>query len=224
MFDRSHVASGLVLFIYAAPFSFAYVRIGASVGALVLFGAVQLTMIGWGIARGERPARQTWVGLSLSAAGLLTLVMPAATAAPDSAGTALMALAGVAWGIYSLRGRGAVHPLTSNARSFVWSVPCAVLLAAVVHSSSAMTATGVALAAVSGSLTSGLGYAIWYRALRGLTATQAGIAQLSVPVIAALGGVALLGEHVGLRLLVATVGVLGGVALALSAPRRSATR
>ena len=212
-------AGPLALFAYAAPFSFAYLRIGAAVGALVLFGVVQLTMIGYGIVRGERPTPIMWVGLALAAGGLLALTVPA-VARPDPIGVLLMAIAGVAWGAYSLLGRGTPDPLAANARSFLWSMPFVTLLAALPRGAVAATPRGIALALVSGAVTSGLGYAIWYRALPGLTVTQAAVAQLSVPVIAALGAAVLLGEAIGVRLIVSGVAVLGGVALVLSARTR----
>jgi drug/metabolite transporter (DMT)-like permease len=208
----------LALFAYAAPFSFAYLRIGAAVGALVLFGVVQLTMIGWGVARGERPGARVALGWALSATGLAVLTVPAATR-PDPAGTALMVVAGVAWGIYSLRGKGAVDPIAANARSFLGAVPLALLLSALTAGHFVVSGRGVILAAVSGAVTSALGYAVWYQALRGLTATGAAIVQLSVPVIAAFAAVVMLGEAVSGRLAVAGAAVLGGVALALTASR-----
>ena len=210
----------LALFVYAGPFSFAYLRIGAAVGALVLFGVVQLTMIGYGIARGERPTPIMWVGLLLAAGGLLWLTVPA-VGRPDPIGVMLMTVAGVAWGVYSLRGRAAPDPLAANARSFLWSMPLVTLLASLPRGAVTTTPRGIVLALVSGAVTSGLGYAIWYRALPGLTVTQAAVAQLSVPVIAALGAVALLGESLGSRLIVSGVAVLGGVAIVLSARART---
>jgi drug/metabolite transporter (DMT)-like permease len=216
---RHHRRGGSVtLFVYAASFSFAYLRIGAGVGALVLFGAVQVTMIGVGLAGGERPAGRTWIGLVVSVVGLLALVIPSAAARPDTTGIALMTIAGVAWGVYSLHGRGAADPIDTNARNFAWSLPFAIALGAALYRSIHATTTGLLLAAAAGSVTSGLGYAVWFRALRGLTATQAAVVQLSVPVIAALGGVALLGEMLTGRLILSGAGVLGGVALALSVP------
>jgi drug/metabolite transporter (DMT)-like permease len=209
------LAGALALFAYAAPFSFAYLRIGAATGALVLFGTVQLTMIGWGVAHGERPRPRAWVGLGLAAAGLAALILPAATR-PDPAGIALMVVAGVAWGSYSLQGRGAPDPLAANARAFLRSTPLALLLSAVTWRSSVLDRRGLLLAALSGAVTSGLGYAIWYRALRGLTATQAAILQLSVPVIAAVAAVVTLGETLGGRLVACGAAVLAGVALALT--------
>ena len=213
---RGHgVVGPLALFAYAAPFSFAYLRIGAAAGALLVFGAVQLTMIGGGIFAGERPRLRTWLGLAVAAGGLAWLTLPA-VGRPDPVGSALMILAGCAWGVYSLAGRRSPDALASNARNFVWTVPLALLLDALVARSTTMTARGVGLGLVSGAVTSGLGYAIWYRALRGLTATRAAIVQLSVPVIAALGAIVLLDEPLTARLLLAGTAVLGGVCLALA--------
>ena len=213
------IAGPLALFAYAAPFSFAYLRIGAAVGALVLFGVVQLTMIGYAIARGEHPTPLMWLGLALAAGGLLVLTVPA-VARPDPVGVVLMAVAGCAWAVYTLVGRGASDPIAANARSFLWSTPLAMLLVALGRAPVHTTGTGVVLALVSGAVTSGVGYAIWYRALPGLTVTQAAVAQLSVPVIAAAGAVLTLGETVSTRLVVAGIAVLSGVALVLSARSR----
>jgi drug/metabolite transporter (DMT)-like permease len=216
------VAGPLALFAYAAPFSFAYLRIGAAVGALILFGVVQLTMIGYGIARGERPSGMMWLGLVLAAAGLALLTVPSVTR-PDPLGVLLMAVAGVAWAVYTLVGRGTTNPLAANARSFLWSAPLAIALVLYVmlsRSDAPPSGRGIALALVSGAVTSGLGYAVWYRALPSLTVTQAAVAQLSVPVIAALGAVAVLGEAVSSRLVVAGALVLSGVGLVLSARAR----
>jgi len=213
------IAGPLALFVYAAPFSFAYLRIGAAVGALVLFGVVQLTMIGYGIARGERPTAMIWLGLALAAGGLLVLTLPAVTR-PDPLGVALMTIAGVAWAVYTLVGRGTTDPLAANARSFVWSTPLAMLLVAIGHGPVQTTGRGVVLALLSGAVTSGLGYAIWYRALPRLTVTQAAVAQLSVPVIAAAGAALTLGETLNARLVVSGIAVLAGVAIVLTARTR----
>jgi drug/metabolite transporter (DMT)-like permease len=210
------ITGALALFAYAAPFSFAYVRIGAAVGALVLFGVVQLTMIGYGLFRGERPSVMTWVGIVLATSGLALLTVPA-FAQPDPVGLLLMAVAGVAWGVYSLAGRTAPDPIAANARSFLWSSPLALLIVAVSQPSVGATTTGIALAVVSGAVTSGLGYAIWYRALPRLTVTQAAVAQLAVPVIAAVAAVALLHELPAPELLISGVAVLSGVAVVLLA-------
>ena len=216
------IAGPVALFAYAAPFSFAYLRIGAAAGALVLFGVVQLAMIGYGIARGERPTPMTWFGLTLAAGGLLALTLPA-VARPDPLGVALMAIAGVAWAVYTLLGRGATDSLAANARSFVWSTPLAMLLVAVARGPVQATGRGVVLALVSGAVTSGIGYAIWYRALPRLTVTQAAVAQLSVPVIAAVGAVLTLGETLSARLVASGLAVLAGVAIVLTARTRRAT-
>lgn len=218
----SGIMGPLALFGYAAPFSFAYLRIGAAVGALVLFGAVQLTMLGWGVARGERPSPRAWVGFALAAGGLIALVLPSASR-PDPVGVGLMVLAGVCWGVYSLRGRSTTSPLAANARSFVLSVPMALVLTFALggRAGPPPPMRGILLAATSGAVTSGLGYAIWYRALRGLAATQAAFVQLSVPVLAAMGAVVILGERPTERLVGASAAVLGGLALAMSARFRS---
>ena len=213
------VAGPVALFAYAAPFSFAYLRIGAAVGALVLFGVVQLTMIGYGVAQGERPTATMWIGLALAAAGLAALTVPS-VGRPDPLGVLLMAIAGVAWGVYSLVGRTTLDPLAANARSFLWSAPLAILLVVALRGSVMTTPRGFALALVSGAVTSGLGYAIWYLALPRLSVTQAAVAQLSVPVIAALGAVVVLGEQIGPQLVISGAAVLAGVWLVLSARAR----
>jgi drug/metabolite transporter (DMT)-like permease len=214
--------SAAALFLYAAPFSYAYLRLGAGPGALILFGAVQATMIGREIIRGNHPPPLVWIGLAVAVAGLVVLTRPG-RAAPDPLAAAAMALAGVAWGVYSLRGRrDPTDPRVSTAGNFARSVPFAVALvgAAIAAHGLHVTPAGAALAAASGAIASGLGYVAWYAALRGLTATRAAVLQLLVPVIAALGGVALLAEPVTARLLGGGTAILGGVALAALAPRR----
>ena len=208
-------ASAAALFAYAAAFSFAYVSLGAGTGALILFGAVQLTMILAGLRAGERPAAAEWIGLGLAVSGLVVLAFPGLTS-PAPAGAALMAAAGVAWGVYSLRGRGSAEALRNTAGNFLLTVPMAALLLAVAGGTAGWTARGALLAAISGALASGVGYAIWYTALPSLTATRAALVQLLVPVIAAAGGVALLGEAVPLRLPIAAALVLGNVTLAVT--------
>ena len=220
---RDRGASGpLALIVYAVPFSFAYLRIGAAVGALVLFGVVQLTMITYGIVGGERPARMTWLGLVLAAAGLATLTVPSVTR-PDPLGVSLMAVAGVAWAVYSLVGRTATDPVAANAWSFLCSSPLAILFGLVFSTPVGASSRGIVLAVISGAVTSALGYAVWYRVLSRLSVTQAAVAQLSVPVIAALGAVLFLGERVTVRFAGAAAAVLTGVALALAARSRGRT-
>ncbi|HET9450073.1 MAG TPA: EamA family transporter, partial [Aggregicoccus sp.] len=211
--------SALALFAYAAGFSLAYVRIGAGVGALLLFGCVQLTMLGAGLARGERPRALEWVGLAVALSGLVGLTLPGASA-PDAVGALLMAGAGAAWGLYSLRGRGARNPLAATAGNFLRSVPLAALLwllALLLGQASSASARGLALAAASGALASGLGYSLWYAALPSLSAARAAIVQLSVPVLAAAGAVLLLDEPLTQRLVLGGAALLLGVLLSLRA-------
>jgi len=208
--------SALALFGYALAFSLAYVSLEAGTGALILFGSVQLTMIGWGWLAGERPARLEWAGLALAVGGLVWLFLPGVTA-PSPRGAGAMVLAGVAWGVYSLRGRRASDPVATTRGNFSRALPLALVASAVAWRGVHLEPAGVALAAASGALASGLGYVLWYAALAGLTSTSAAIVQLAVPVLAALGGAALLDERVTLRLLLAGAAILGGVGLALGA-------
>lgn len=213
--------SAVALFAYAILFSLAYLRIPAGTGALLLFAAVQLTMIGAGLRAGERPRAREWAGLAVSLAGLVLLTRPGLSR-PDPLGASLMLGAGAAWGVYSLRGRGAANAIAANAASFARAVPVALATSLVfaLLATPQLTPTGAVLALVSGTLTSGLGYAVWYVALRGLTATRAAIVQLSVPPLAAALGVLVLGESVSLRLVLAGALILGGIALAITGHRR----
>ena len=213
---RGSWPSAIALFGYASLFSFAYLRLDAGAGALILFGSVQATMIGWGLAAGERPRTAEWAGLAISLAGLVLLTHPGLTA-PDAGSALLMAFAGLSWGAYSLRGRGGVDAVAANASNFARSLPMALAVSLFAVGGAHISVTGLALAVASGAATSGVGYAVWYLALRGLTAPRAAIVQLAVPVLAAAGGVAFLGEHVTLRLVVAGVLVLGGIGLAVTA-------
>ena len=203
-----------MLFLYVACFSFAYLRLAAGSGALILFGMVQLTMFAAGLAAGERFTALGWLGLALAAGGLVLLLLPG-VAAPSPAGAALMAVAGVAWGVYSLRGRGVKDPLAATAGNFVRATPLGIALWLAWAPRGHANARGVALALASGAITSGLGYVVWYAALPRLKALQAASVQLSVPLIAALGGVLLLGEAFTLRLGLAALAILGGIALVL---------
>ena len=191
----------------------------------MLFGAVQLTMIGAGLRGGERPHPREWAGLAAAILGLVYLDLPG-IGAPAPLGVALMALAGAAWGFYSLRGRRADAPLAQTAESFLLAAPMGLLLAALaalIAPGAHLSAAGVALAVTSGALASGGGYAVWYAALPRLSATRAGTIQLAVPVLAALAGVLILGERVSLRLVVSAAAILGGVGLAAGAPRGGGT-
>ena len=209
--------SALALFAYAAAFSFAYVDLSAGMGALLLFGAVQATMILFGLWQGERLNRWQGIGLAAALGGLVALLLPGLSAPPLHSAI-LMVGAGIAWGVYSLRGKGAGDPLAATTGNFLRAVPFAVILSLVLLTMARVDAEGIAYAIASGALTSGVGYAIWYAALRGLKATSAATVQLSVPVIAAIGGVILLGEPITLRLLGASIAVLGGIALVVLRP------
>jgi len=207
--------SALALFAYAAGFSFAYVSLPAATGALLLFGAVQATMIGYGLYKGERFRRLQLIGLMLAFGGIVGLLLPGLSA-PPLAGALLMLGAGVAWGVYSLRGKGAGDPTRVTAGNFLRAVPLALALSLamlMLKGGTSLDAAGVGYAVASGALTSGLGYALWYAVLPALKATTAATVQLSVPVIAALGGIAFLGEPVTLRLALASAAILGGIAL-----------
>jgi drug/metabolite transporter (DMT)-like permease len=206
--------SALALFAYAAGFSYAYVSLPAATGALLLFGAVQATMIGVGLWSGERLSGRQWAGLICAIAGLAWFLLPG-LAAPPLTGSILMLGAGIAWGIYSLRGRGAGDPIAATTGNFLRAVPLAILLSLALRGGTTWDRAGVIYALCSGALASGLGYAVWYTALRGLKATSAASVQLSVPVIAALGGYVFLGEALSLRLLIAGSAILGGIALVL---------
>lgn len=206
--------SAWALFLYACAFSFAYLSLTTATGALLLFGAVQVTMITAGLWRGERLRRWQSLGLACALAGLVGLLLPGISA-PPFAGALVMLSGGVAWGIYSLRGRGGSDATQATAGNFARTVPLALLLCLGFLPWARLDAMGLGYAMLSGGLTSGLGYAIWYRALSGLNATQAASVQLSVPVLAALGGIVLLGEPLTLRFVLASVAVLGGVALVI---------
>ena len=213
--------SGFALFAYAAAFSFAYVWLSAGTGALLLFGSVQATMIGWGLAKGERLGGIQIAGLALALAGLVGLLLPGISA-PSPAGSALMIGAGIAWGVYSLRGKGAGDPTGVTAGNFVRAVPFALAVSIVSLPAFSLDAWGIAYAVASGALASGVGYAIWYTALRSLSATRAATVQLSVPAIAAAAGVVFLAEQLTMRLVVASVAILGGIALVTGSPERRA--
>jgi len=210
--------SALALVAYAAGFSFAYTGLSAGTGALLLFGAVQATMLAAGLVAGTRWSVVQSCGLLLALAGLVGLLLPGLSA-PPMLPAALMLAAGAAWGIYSLRGRGVADATSATAGNFLRAVPLAALLCLAALPWLRMDTSGALLAIVSGALTSGLGYAVWYTALRGLSPQAAGSCQLSVPVITAIAGVALLGEAIDLRLVLGSTAVLGGIALTL--PRRT---
>jgi drug/metabolite transporter (DMT)-like permease len=211
--------SALALFAYAAAFSFAYISLSAGTGALLLFGAVQATMIFWGLRKGERLRVRQCVGLAFALAGLVALLFPGLSA-PPVGGSILMLSAGMAWGIYSLRGKAAGDPVSATAGNFLRAVPLAAGLGIALLPWAKLDRAGVECAILSGAVASGVGYAIWYTALPGLKAASAATVQLSVPVLAAIGGIMFLGESVTFRFLFASVAVLGGIALVVTEKRR----
>ncbi len=216
---RGNWASALVLFIYAAAFSFAYNSLSAGTGALLLFGAVQATMILWGLRKGESLHARQLVGLAIAVIGLVVLLLPGISA-PPFRGLILMLGAGIAWGIYSLRGKGEKNPASATAGNFLRAVPFAATISIILLPRMRLDSLGIGYALVSGAITSGFGYVIWYSALPGLKATSAATVQLSVPVLTAIGGILLLGEPLTLRFLLASFAVLGGIALVVVEKQR----
>ncbi len=210
-------SSAFALFVYAAGFSFAYVALPAGTGALFLFGAVQATMILWGLHKGERLNTIQIVGFIVAVTGLIVFLFPGLSA-PPLAGSILMLGAGVAWGIYSLRGKGERNPVSVTAGNFVRAVPFATALGIIFARWTHLSLAGISYAIISGAVTSGLGYVIWYSALPALKAASAATVQLSVPVLAATGGILLLGEPITLRYMLASVAVLGGIAVVVVTP------
>jgi drug/metabolite transporter (DMT)-like permease len=219
---RSDLPSAIALFLYAIAFSVAYVQLPAGTGALLLIGGVQVTMIGWGLWRGERLLPGQWAGLAIALAGLIALLLPG-IASPAPVSAALMVVAGASWGAYSVRGKNAADPLAATAGNFLLALPLAVTAALIVGIDGGSSRPGLSYAITSGALTSGAGYVVWYAAVRQLNATTAATAQLSVPVITAAGGVVLLGERLTLTLVFAAIAVLGGIALVAMRPGKPST-
>lgn len=208
-----------MLFLYAIAFSFAYLSLTAGTGALILFGTVQATMILAGLWRGNRLRGTQWTGLLIALAGLAYLVSPGLSA-PSPGGALLMTLAGIAWGVYSLQGRGVTDAIAATAANFSRSVPFALAVSVVLVAQFHISMRGIILAAISGSLASAIGYVAWYAALPGLTTTRAATVQLAVPLLAAIAAVLLLGEQVTPRLLAAGCAILGGIALTFAYAER----
>ncbi len=206
--------SAAMLFLYAACFSFAYISLDTGIGALILFGMVQATMVAGALMAGDRPTVAEWIGWLLAIGGFVYLVSPGLTA-PSPGGSALMAIAGIAWGIYSLRGRNESFALAGTTYNFVRSVPLVLIVSAFSLQDLHLTTNGVVLAILSGTITSGVGYAVWYTALQSISSMQAAMVQLSVPVLAAAGGILFLSESISLRLIVSSLLILGGIFLAL---------
>jgi drug/metabolite transporter (DMT)-like permease len=207
-------SSAFLLFLYAVPFSFAYLGLTTGTGALILFGCVQVTMIAGGWYSGERPVIQQWVGLLVALAGLVFLLIPGIDA-PRPLPAFLMAVAGISWGVYSLRGRSGGDPFLRTKGNFIRSVPMVVLIWLFTMPSTVWELKGILLAILSGALASALGYVAWYAALKELTAMKASVLQLAVPVLAAISGAVVLAEPISLRLVIASLLVLGGVAMTL---------
>jgi drug/metabolite transporter (DMT)-like permease len=218
-FAAGNWGSAFFLFVYAICFSFAYLGLTAATGALILFGSVQFTMIAATIVKGERPGRLEWIGLIVAFGGLVYLLLPG-LASPPILNAGLMAAAGVAWGFYTLRGKGSADPLGDTAGNFVRSVPMAVVAVMPFLLSLHLSARGVVLAVLSGAIASGVGYTAWYAVLRHHTATRAAVLQLAVPVIAAVGGVLFISEMMTARLVVAAALILGGIAVVIAGRKR----
>lgn len=211
---KANWKSALMLFTYAICFSYAYITLDTGTGALILFGSVQVSMIMISLWSGNRLHLSEWIGVIVAFAGFVYLVSPGVSA-PSPAGFILMAAAGIAWGIYTLRGRGSENPLADTSGNFVRCLPLVVVLVILTYSQADLSGRGIVLAILSGAVASGLGYTIWYHALTGLGATLAAVVQLTVPVIAALGGVVFVGESISLRLLLSSIMILGGILLVI---------
>lgn len=206
--------AGLMLFAYAATFSFAYISLDTATGALILFGSVQISMLLITVFSGNRLHLSEWCGVGIAFAGFVYLVLPGVST-PSVTGFLLMTVAGIAWGIYTLKGRSSANPLADTTYNFARTVPLVLVLLALTSAELYITPTGVTLAALSGALASGAGYTLWYMALGGLSATQAAVVQLSVPVIAAFGGVVFVSEAITLRLSISAGLILGGILLVI---------
>lgn len=213
-YSRGSWQAGAMLFLYAIAFSFAYISLDTGTGALILFGSVQITMILLSLIKGTKLQAIEWAGVTVAFAGFVYLVLPGVTA-PPLAGFLLMAIAGAGWGIYSLMGRTSSNPLLDTAFNFARTIPFVLVLLLFSYRDADLSMEGIILASLSGGLASAVGYTIWYSALRGLSSTQAAVVQLSVPVIAALGGVLIVAEPLSARLLLSTALVLGGIVLVI---------
>ena len=218
--SRGNWVSAFFLFAYAICFSFSYLGITAGTGALVLFGAVQLTMLASAIFKGERPTFVEWVGLLLAVGGLVYLVLPG-LASPPVVSSVLMATAGACWAFYTLRGKSSIDPLADTSENFLRALPMIAIATLPFLAQMHLSARGIILAVLSGGLASGVGYTVWYAALKFHTSSRAAVLQLAVPVLAAFGGVLLLHEAATLRLAVSAVLILGGIALSIAGKRLS---
>jgi drug/metabolite transporter (DMT)-like permease len=222
-FKQSSISTYLpafFLFSYGITFSFAYRSLNSGTGAFILFGTVQITMLSNALIKGERPHFSEWLGLLTAIGGLIYLILPGLSA-PDPFGALLMFIAGLSWAYYTLKGRGVADPLEATALNFVRSVPMILVVVVFTIDQAHISTEGFLYALISGAITSGVGYAVWYAALKGLTTTQAAILQLFVPIIAAVGGIVFLSESLTTRLIYTGLLILGGVALALFGKTKS---
>lgn len=210
--SRGSWPASLMLFVYAVAFSFAYISLDTGTGALILFGSVQITMILLSLVSGNRLHLSEWVGVIIAFTGFVYLVLPEVSS-PSVMGFLLMTAAGIAWGMYTLKGRGSDHPLKDTAYNFFRTIPLVIILLVITIQDAHYSAEGVLLAVLSGGIASGIGYTIWYIALGGLSTTQAAVVQLSVPVIAAFGGVLFVSEAITARLTLSALMILGGILL-----------
>ncbi|MDD9889655.1 MAG: DMT family transporter [Gammaproteobacteria bacterium] len=211
---RGSWTAGIMLFLYAISFSLAYINLDTGTGALILFASVQLTIIMTTLFSGTRLKKGEWLGVLMAFTGFVFLILPG-VGAPSPMGFLLMAIAGAAWGIYTLQGRGCADPLSDTAYNFIRTLPFVLILIVIAVADANLSVTGIILAMLSGGIASGVGYSIWYAALKNLSATQAAVVQLSVPVIAAMGGVLFVGEPLTLRLVLATAIILSGIAIVI---------
>jgi len=207
-------SASVLLFLYAVTFSFAYLTLSTGTGALILFGSVQITMILTSLFSGNRLLPIEWMGVATAFAGIVYLVLPGVTA-PSFTGFSLMTSAGIAWGLYTLKGRNSAHPLSDTMYNFLRSVPFALVLVLFFVKNAHISREGILLAVISGGITSGIGYTLWYMALRRISATQAAVVQLSVPVIAGFGGIVFVSEQISLRLTLSALLTLGGILMVI---------
>lgn len=212
--EKINPISALMLFAYAICFSFSYIQLSTGTGALILFGTVQITMILFGLVKGERHGKLVWLGIIAAFGGLIYLLLPSVSA-PPLISAILMILAGVAWGIYTIRGKRSKNPLSATGWNFIGTIPLVLLTVVIFHADIELSSEGITLAILSGALASSLGYVIWYSVLPHITPTNAATVQLSVPVIAAFGGIILMAEPVSIRLVIASIVVLGGIYLTI---------
>jgi len=206
--------AAIFLFVYAITFSFAYISLDTGVGALILFGTVQLTMILASVALGSKLHLTEWLGVSIAFSGFVYLIIPNLTT-PSFSGFILMVISGIAWGGYTLKGRGSINPISDTAYNFIRTIPFVIVLLILCLRNAHISSFGITLAILSGAIASGIGYAVWYIALRNLSIIQAAVVQLLVPIIAAIGGILFINEIISLRLVFSSIMVLGGILLVI---------